>query len=263
VNRSTPNRFWLLVLVLALLTGCATQGGLKGGNDATGELGREQQKSPAELYVNLGVAYLRNGQEAVALKKLKKALSLDPNYAPAHNVIALLYERLGETKLAGEHFHKAVRLEPQNPYIHNALGSYLCKQAKYQEAEVEFESALSNPLYPTPWVAMTNAGLCAERAGEMGKAEAYYRRALSAKADYPQALYQMAKLSLAQHQPLHARAYLERYNGVAQESADALWLGVQIEQQMGDRGKANEYRNQLLTKFPDAPEVQLLRQSEE
>ena len=258
---SGHSKLHILGLVgLLLIAGCASQGQIR-DQDTTGDLGSEKRESPAKIYVEMGIAYLREGQSAIALQKLKKAISLDPRNGEAHNVIAILYERLGDQQLAREHYTKAVQLEPQNPYIRNARGSFLCTQGQYQEAEAEFDSALSNPLYPTPWVAMTNAGLCAERSGDMVKAENYYRRALTANEQYFQALYQMAELSLQQGNNLSARAYLERYNAVAEPTAGSLWLGVQIESRLGDLGKARDYQRQLLRKFPDAPEVQLLNQS--
>ena len=250
----------LSLLVPLLIGGCATQGPIN-EQDATGDLGSNQRESPAKIYVEMGIAYMREGRPAVALQKLKKAIAVDPKSAEAHNVIAILYERLGKQELAGEHFARAVQLEPQDPYVRNARGSFFCNQGQFQEAEAEFESALSNPLYPTPWVAMTNAGLCAERSGDMIKAENYYRRALSANEQYFQALYQMAELSLQQGNFLSARGYLERYNAVAEPTAGSLWLGVQIESRLGDFGKAREYQRLLLEKFPDAPEVQLLNKS--
>ncbi|MGD8932275.1 MAG: type IV pilus biogenesis/stability protein PilW, partial [Chromatiales bacterium] len=229
--------------------------------DATGDLGSNKRASPADIYVEMGVAYLREGRPAVALQKHKQAIAVDPDSGNAHNVIAILYERLGNLELAEEHFAKAVKLQPRDPFIRNARGSFFCNQGQYQKAEEEYQSALSNPLYPTPWVAMTNAGLCAERSGDMVKAENYYRRALVANEEYYQALYQMAELSLQQGSNLSARGYLERYNAVAEPSAGSLWLGVQIESRLGDFSKARDYQRLLLEKFPDAPEVQLLNQS--
>ena len=243
------------------LPGCASQGQVSNDGDTTGDLGVEQRDSPAAIYVEMGIAYLRDNQPAIALKKLKKAISVDPQNAEAHNVIAILYERLGNIGLAGEHYEKAVTLQPQNPYIRNARGSFFCKQGFYEKAGREFDDALTNPLYPTPWVAMANAGLCAELSGNMVEAETYYRKALSSNDKYPQALYQMAKLSLAQKNYLSARAYLERYNSVARATAASLWLGVQIERSLGDPIRMRDYSTQVIEEFPDAPEVQMLRRS--
>ncbi|MEJ2619777.1 MAG: type IV pilus biogenesis/stability protein PilW [Candidatus Thiodiazotropha sp.] len=247
-------------LLVVMLSGCATQ---QKSTDTTGSLGREKRDSPAKIYVDMGIEYMRDGQSAVALKKLKKAIDVDDDYPQAHNVIAILYERLGNSQLAGVHYEKAIKLDGQDPYIRNARGSFYCKQDRLEDAESDFQQALANPLYPTPWVALTNAGLCRERAGEPSKAENYYRRALTANPKYASALYQMAKLSLAQNKDLSARAYLERYHGVSKPSAASLWLGIQIEKRLKDLAKADEYKGILFSQFPDAPEVQMLYQAEE
>jgi type IV pilus assembly protein PilF len=244
--------------VLLLLSGCATTG----KEDSTGNLGIERRDSPAQIYVEMGIAYMRDGQNGVALKKLNRAIEVDPKHPDAHNVIAILYERLGETERAREHYERASELAPKDPYIRNARGSFYCKQGAYEKALQEFEIALANPLYPTRWVALTNAGLCSERIGDKQQAEEYYRRALSANSRYSPALYQMAELSFESKSYMTARAYLERFHSEVPPSAASLWLGVRIEQKLGDRVKAVEYKRQLLKEFPDAPEIQALNQSE-
>jgi len=247
------------LLWAAIITGCATRGGI---NDTTGNLGIEKRDSPAKIYVEMGIAYMRDGQDAVALKKLRKALSVDGSNPEAHNVIAILYERLGESEQAAYHYDQAIKFDSKDPYIRNARGSFFCKQNRFKEADDEFQMALANPLYPTPWVALGNAGLCAERAGDKVNAEGYYRRALTANQQYAPVLFQMAGLSFEQGHPMSARAYLERYHDATAATSASLWLGVQVEQKLGDRMKAVEYKRRLLREFPDAPEIQALNQSE-
>lgn len=231
-------------------------------DDATGNLGVDRRDSPAKIYVEMGIAYMRDGQDAVALKKLRRGIEVDPNSSQAHNVLAILYERLGEIGLASKHYDRAAALDSRDPYIRNARGSFFCKQGKYEAALEEFELALDNPLYPTPWVALTNAGLCTELSGNKEKAETYYRRALTANERYPPSLFQMAKIAFEQHSDMSARAYLERFHSRAPATAASLWLGVRVEQRLGDRIKAVEYKRRLLKEFPDAPEIQALNQSE-
>ncbi|MES9993049.1 MAG: type IV pilus biogenesis/stability protein PilW [Candidatus Thiodiazotropha sp.] len=259
MKSSAGYHFYLLIFSVLILSGCTT---LQQSTDTTGNLGREKRSSPAKIYVEMGMAYMRDGQSAVALQKLTKALEVDEKSAEANNVIAILYEQLGESDRAGKHFDRAVELDARDPYIRNARGSYYCRLGRYDVALQDFEQALANPLYPTPWVAMTNAGLCLERAGDDAKAENFYRRALSASATYPVALIQMAEVSLQQDKDLSARAYLERYHSEVKPTAASLWLGVQIEKRLRDLAKSSEYRSRLLKEFPDAPEVQSLYESE-
>lgn len=247
---------FVLTLVLA---GCATTGGVQ---DTTGNLGVDKRDSPGKIYVEMGIAYMRDGQDAVALQKLRRSLEVDERNPEAHNVIAILYERLREQNLAQRHYERAAELDPRDPYIRNARGSFFCKQGQYKKADEEFALALENPLYPTPWVALTNAGLCAERSGDKVTAETYYRRALTANPRYSTALFQMAEVSFGQEKAMSARAYLERFHSEVAATAASLLLGVQVETMLGDRQKAVEYKRRLYKEFPDAPEIQALNHSE-
>jgi type IV pilus assembly protein PilF len=251
-------RLLISAFLLAILSACATVG----SNDATGNLGVDRGESPAKIYVEMGIAYMRDGQDAVALKKLRKAIEVDPQSPAAHNVLAILYERLGESDQAAKYYDQAAALDPRDPYIRNARGSFFCKQNQYESALQEFDLALDNPLYPTPWVALTNAGLCSQRAGDKVAAEKYYRRALTSNARYSPALFKMAELSFEQKNDMIARAYLERFHSEVPATAASLWLGVRVEQRLGDRIKAVEYKRRLLKEFPDAPEIQALNQAE-
>jgi type IV pilus assembly protein PilF len=248
-----------MLSAVLLLSGCASQ---QRATDATGNLGQEKRDSPAKIYVEMGMAYMRDGQTAVAMKKLKKALEVDSRSPEANNVIGILYQQLGDRERAGKHYDRAVELDPRDPYIRNARGSYLCSLGRYTDAVNDFEQALDNPLYTTPWVALTNAGLCLDRAGEEAKAENFLRRALTAQPAHPPALAKMADISLRQEKDLSARAYLERYHGEMRPTAASLWLGVQIERRLRDFAKSKEYRGRLLKEFPDAAEIQLLYESE-
>ncbi|MGD8908569.1 MAG: type IV pilus biogenesis/stability protein PilW [Chromatiales bacterium] len=247
-----------VLMLTALLCACATTV----TDDTTGNLGVERRDSPAKIYVEMGIAYMRDGQDAVALKKLRRAIKVDPDSPDAHNVLAILYERLGETELAAKHYGRASALDPRDPYIRNARGSFFCKQGEYEKALQEFDQALENPLYSTPWVAMTNAGLCSERADDKVKAEDYYRRALTENKRYAPALIRMAELTFGQRNGMTSRAYLERFHSEVPATAASLWLGVRVETHLGDRVKAVEYKRRLLREFPDAPEIQALNQAE-
>lgn len=249
------NRLFPYALLLSLLiTGCATQ---PGNNQE--DLGQEERKSPADVYVQLGIAYMQDRQYATALKKLRRGLDLDPKHAQLHNVMALLYDRLNEADKATTYFDKAVSLSPRDSYIRNARGTHYCKLGQYVKADMDFNAALKNPLYTTPWVALTNAGLCSLRQEDLKKAEEYFRRALSRNSQYYIALEQMVRINYQQRNYLSARVYLERYLAVQRPSAAVLLLGVRVERELGNKKAMEGYKRQLLELFPDAPEVQQMK----
>jgi type IV pilus assembly protein PilF len=240
-----------------LLSGCALA---PTADDDTGVSARAQGDSPAADYVGMGVEYLKRGQPAVALQRLKRAQELDPNYAPTYNVLGLLYEQLGENDQARENFTHAVRLAPKDPYIRNAYGSFLCNQKQYPAADEEFQAALKNPLYPTSWIALTNAGICMRRTGDSAKAEEYFRQALSASPQFGPALYQMAELSYARGDLSSAKDYIARFLQANPPTAEALALGVRVERGLGDKAQAKRYERVLQERFPDSPEIPKLKQ---
>ncbi len=227
-------------------------------NDEMGGLSQDQNApSAADVYVKMSIAYLQRGNINVALAKIKRGLELDSMSADANNIIALIYERLGELSLAEQYYKKAVSLNSNDPFILNAYGSFLCKQEHYQEASKHFMAALKNALYPTPEVALTNAGICSIRQGYMDQAETYYRQALRANSKFSIALRQMVEISVKKNNYLSARGYLQRYLEVEQHTAETLWLGIRIERQLGDLDALASYELLLRAKFPDSKEMRV------
>ena len=249
----------IAVLLLVALAGCQSTMPRDSDGDNTGELGAPiKRASPGDIYVELGTAYLADGRISEAFKNARKSVLVDPKLASGHNLLGVLYQRLGDNDKAGEHYRTAVKLEPRNPYALNALGSFLCAERKFDEADGYFRRALNNPLYPTPWVASYNAGQCADQAGKLAAAETYYRAALKSNTRFAPALLQMAHLSFDQDNYLSARAYLERYSQVAKHTADSLWLGVRTEKQLGDRDQVASYALKLRANFPDSEQAKFL-----
>jgi predicted Zn-dependent protease len=68
----------------------------------------EQPLDPA-LHCEMGVLLLRNGHKATGESWLKSALSLDPNYKPAHAALAEHYQAEGDQGRAAEHRRQAER----------------------------------------------------------------------------------------------------------------------------------------------------------
>jgi type IV pilus assembly protein PilF len=209
----------------------------------------------AVINTQLGVGYMQEGQLELAWQRLNKALDLDATYSPAHNAMALLYERLGETDKASYHYRRATELNPADSSAQNNYGQFLCRQGKAEEAEKRFLASVRNPLYPTPDVAYTNAGLCLYQSGNLEKAETYLRQALQINPRIAPALLRMSELSLETDRALVARGYLQRYLEVGKHTPRTLWLGVRIERQLGDRNAVASYSMSLKGNFPESPET--------
>jgi type IV pilus assembly protein PilF len=239
-----------------LLTGCST---LSQSEETTGELGEEkQQYSKANTFIQLASAYLKLGNYTAALSNARKAVKADKHNPNAYTVLGVVHGTLGEVDLAEQNYRKAISLDSRNPYALNAYGRLLCTQEKYDESLEYFRRSVANPLYETPWIPLTNAGICARSSSSPAQAEGLFRQALEANGRYPIALFQMARISFEQDNMLSARAYIDRYREVAESTAEVLWLGIQIERQLNDLDRARSYELQLRDRFPDSEEVQKL-----
>jgi protein O-GlcNAc transferase len=79
----------------------------------------EQPLDPA-LHVEMALILFRTGQPAEAERWLFSALSLDPDFAPAHAALADHYERTGDKARAAEHRRRVADVAIQNrPQIQN------------------------------------------------------------------------------------------------------------------------------------------------
>jgi len=228
---------------------------------ALGQSDREQSLADAaRINVRLGIEYIRKGNLAVAQDKIEKALEQNDRDAGVQMGAGMLYEQLRDPKKAEHHYRRALRLDPDSPQVQNALGAFLCRNGDAANGEEMFLTAAVNPLYRTPEVAYTNAGVCARQAGHLERAEEHLRRAVVAGAQYPEALLQMAGVSFERGKNLQARAFLQRYIGLANAGADVLMLGYQIERAIGDQVAADDYARRIRSEFPDSPEARVLEQ---
>lgn len=230
---------------------------------------RSTQGSPknvnkvADLHTKLGIGYMREGRLDFALTSLNKALQADPGYSAANNAMAFLQERLSEPALAEKYYKRAVRQDPNDSAAQVNYGSFLCRRNRYQDGESRFLKAIDNPLYETPELAYTNAGLCMQRAGDLAKAETYLRKALELNRRIAPALLSMSEISLEKGRELSARGYLQRYLEVARHTPRSLWLGIRVERATGDLDTASSYAMLLKSKYPDSNETRLLLESGE
>lgn len=245
----------LLLLIMGLMC-CESQQIRSEENSLKGT-----EKSPADVYVSLGIEYINRGMNDVALEKLQMALDVDRSSSNAHNVIAVLYDRLGERLLAEKHFEKAVKLTPTNSSAQTNYANFLCKNNQFGLADEHYNLAIRNPLYKQAVVALTNAGKCAWDAGNLEKAEDYYRKALQRNGRYSPALFMMAELKFERKKYLSVRAYLQRYREVARHTSASLWLGIQTEDKLGNSDGVASYILQLKEMHPDSNEMVLLEKS--
>ncbi|MBU1396541.1 MAG: type IV pilus biogenesis/stability protein PilW [Gammaproteobacteria bacterium] len=248
---------WIGILAAALLAGCALQPADSGSGVANTQVDSESRQR-ARAFTDLAGAYFARAQYKVALDELRKAITADNRFGPAYNIYGLIYMELAEDKLAEENFRRAIDLDRNDSEARTNFGWFLCTVGRYDEGLEQFSTALRNPLYAHPEQAMANAGLCAEKKGDLALAEANLLKSLKLQPDNANTVLKLAGLHFRQGRLMEAQRLLGRHAELAPPTAESLWLGVRLERKLGDRAQEAAYGLQLRKRFPDSNEVRLL-----
>lgn len=250
-----------LIVLLSSLAGCVTTTTETGSSLASRmphSTASQDALDAARIHTELGQRYLAGGDLESALDKLSLALQFDPDYAPAHTVIAVVYERINKLPLAESHYRKAVELEPNKGDPNNNLGQFLCKTGKPAEAVGYFAKAVADPFYKTPDVAWTNDGVCKLKTQNRAGAEASFRKAVELNPQNGEALLQLASTMFAEGDTFHARAFIQRFDALGHPTAESLGLGRAIESRLGNTDAALNYTRRLRSQFPDSEQAHAL-----
>ena len=88
-----------------------------------------------------------------------------------------------------------------------------------------------------------------------------FRKALERKPNNGGVLIQMSVLKFATEDYLGARAFLQRYLSTNIPTAGVLYLGVRVEEKLGDDRARTDYSNRVLREFPESPEARRVLES--
>ncbi len=269
-NTHRPHFLPALAAILSAfaLAGCAAP---DGGNSAGSRQQSEQAPSrssdqvgdrmeSARLRTELAFNYFLRGQMAVALEEVRSAIESNRNYAPAYNVLGLINMDLGENAKADDAFKRALALVPGDSDTLNNYGWFLCQTKRERESIAYFLQAVKDPLYPTPYKPYLNAGICAQRSGDDGSAESYFRRAFDLDPTNAGTMLRLGEFYLRKADLEKARFYAERINKNFDPTAESLWLSLRVERKSGDRASEASYAAQLRRRFPNSGEYLKLQQ---
>ena len=264
--RSSPSRLRLarfaVLSLVALLGACASKEPAPQAPPPPPEPAPRIQPAPAvtraQLKQELAAGYYERGQMDVALEELNEAVKIDPNNARIYNIYGLVYTQLGENPKAEENFRRGLALAPDDSEIRQNWGWYLCQTGRPRESIAEFEAAVRNPLYKTPWIALINAGKCSAASGDAVAAQGFFRRALTASPNNPEAAYNFALLQYKSGNYGDSRALMRIVMLQSNPPPEALYLGLCTERKLGDRQSELSFVTQLRNRWPDAAETRAI-----
>ena len=74
-------------------------------------------RSDAKQQVEFGILVAQRGLWREAIQRWERAAQIDPNYAAAHNNLAIAYEHEGDLAKARASYERALEIEPANAFI--------------------------------------------------------------------------------------------------------------------------------------------------
>jgi type IV pilus assembly protein PilF len=221
------NRVLLLSLVLAL--------------GACRHVPDERQRENARNYYELSLQLQASGDVVNAYKELEKSLQLDPDFAQAHNVMGvLLHVSFGRLEEATEHLRRAIALNPKFSEAHTNLGNVYLSQEHYDEAVAEYDKALDNILYETPFIAQGNRGWALYKKGEVERGIEAIRAAVTANPRFCLGFRNLGVIHDEQEQLKEALRQFTRYREACPDVADAYLREGLVQAKLGQAAAARE-----------------------
>jgi type IV pilus assembly protein PilF len=144
----------------------------------------ERDKDQSVLHYEIAVQNLVKSPQ-IALKEADEALKFDPGNAEAWHIKALVlhqsFQRLEEAQVS---YAKALSLKTPFSEARTNLGNLYMDQKRYDDAITEYQVALSDVMYPTPYIPQGNMGWAWFRKGDSKQAIELLKAALSVNPKY-------------------------------------------------------------------------------
>lgn len=228
-----------------------------------------KKKSPekaVENYTELGIGYLERNRPDLARKRIEKALSIDENYAPANDVMGLLWQTEGEYDLAEEFFKKAMKEDKTYTRARHNLGNLYLRLKQYEQAEKQLLRAANDRYYDERFIAYNDLALMYYRQGKTEDAIKYYKETLRLTPYNAQALVNISTLYFEEQNYKESQRYFNRLDrlverGQMNHTAHSLWLGIQLATVNADTERAIALASDLKRNYSESSEYQLYQES--
>lgn len=259
VPTAVPGLFRAGLLGFALLLGaCVTE--TSGGFNVT-----PSETQALQDYIQLAVGYLEGGDLANARRHLNNAEAIDPDNSEVFAIWGLVHAREGETDLADASFRRSLRIDATNSQARNNYAAFLFANDRFENAYEELQRVVQDTAYSGRAQAFENLGMAALRLERMAEAEQAFNRAVQLNPNQLRSSLELASLALGRQDLLQARTLYNRYLTVLQfynlgHNARSLWVGVQLENALGNSVGMQTLGSQLEAQFSATAEYRLYQQ---
>lgn len=181
----------------------------------------ERDRDQATLHYEIAVQNLVKSPQ-VAMQEAETALSFDPKSAEAWHIKALVlhhsFQRLEEAQVA---YAKALELKPSFSEAHTNLGNLYMDQKRYDDAIAQYQVALNDVMYQTPYIPQGNMGWAYFKKGDGRQAIELLKSALVVNPKYCLGELWLGQVYESQDKPAESCKYFARYREHCPDRSDA------------------------------------------
>ena len=205
-------------------------------------------------HFNYALALLRAGDVSLAKPELERAIWLDANIVRPRAVLALLLVSEGRTDEGFRLFDAITRIGIGDRDFWISLATAYAIVERWREAGVAAENGLRR--FPgDPYLTLRLADAL-ERTGRSADAEAWYRKALELKPDFPEAEEGLARLSVRKGDLHEAERHLLRSLDLRPDRLEPLRELALVREAQGDRSASLQLWRDVLSLAANGATVQ-------
>lgn len=239
--------FALLVVLMSVLSGCVIE-----TNDTMAK--NKDTGKALRAYVQLGMRYVQDRNMTQADRVLRKAAAIDEDDAALNNAYGLFYLVEEDRDKAEYHFKKAITEDTEFSAAHNNYANLLYSAGRYEEAIEHLLIVSKHYRYERRYQVLESLGKCYDKTNQPDQAEQAYLKALQLYPRLPGTLLALGELYLNKGNLPQSKKYLEQFEAVSKPTPQQLWLGIRLQQKLGDADKLASYELALRKLYPGSPE---------
>jgi Flp pilus assembly protein TadD len=214
----------------------------------------DREKDPQYHYEKAMVA-MRYELPDMALSFLQQALSLDPNFYPAYNLLGVIYHKKRDYQAAAEALTRAIELKPDSGEAHHNLGVVYQDMGLTEKAEQEYRRAIELG-YDRSLFLLARLLLDQKKYDE---AIAFGLKAAQLEPKNPAVFNLLGVACNEKRDYKSALAYFQRAMNLAPEDP-VIWINMAIAHlNNGERERARELLEKALTKLQDQALIDKVR----
>ena len=242
-------RYLILTAVVIVELGCVANP--KANNSSV-----DPERS-ATQHIQLAMRYIGSNKPDLARVHLQKAERFDfqTGRSQLYNGWALLCQMERDAVRAEEYYRKAVSADKKNSVARYNYAAFLYNQRRFKDTQQQIQRVIDDPRYRRRAQAFYILGLAQGKTDQLVGALKSFAKANQLTPVFAAPYIEAAEIYFVQNKLLLAKRHLQQYGNLQRPSARSLWLGVQIDDSLGDSRAAARRGLQLQKLFPDASET--------